>query len=230
MSMIVGKEVLLPSPKATFGALFGMLGTSDFYVALGTSILRVMLGYFFGIAIGVILAVVSVYSGFAGMILSPLKSIIKATPVASFIILAYMWLTKPQIPGVIAALIVIPIIWGNISEALMCVDKKMLECADVFGFGILRRLKYIYIPHVKPYFAAGALTATGLAWKSGIAAEVLALPDASIGMMIYHAKMYLETVDLYAWTLAIILFSVILEWGLIRLLDRRKGGHNASHS
>ena len=210
-SAAVGKEVLLPSPRATLSALVRMLGATDFYLSVGKSIFRVMMGYFLGIALGVVLAVVSVYSGFAGMILSPLRSIIKATPVASFIILAYMWLTKAEIPGVIAALIVIPIVWGNISEALLCVDKKELECADIFGLGLIKRLKYIYIPHIKPYFTAAALTSTGLAWKSGIAAETLVDLNGSIGGMLYDSKTYLESADLFALTAVVIVLSMTIE-------------------
>ena len=217
----VGKEVLLPSPYATANALWKMLGTVEFYKAVGGSILRVMVGYLLGILIGVVLATVSVYWGFAGMILSPLKSIIKATPIASFIILAYMWLTKMQIPGVIASLIVIPIIWGNISEALLCVDKKQLECADIFGLGVVKRLKYIYIPHIKPYFVAGALTATGLAWKSGIAAETLVDLSGSIGGLLYDSKIYLESAELFALTAVVIVLSMIIEKLFVGVMTRK---------
>jgi NitT/TauT family transport system permease protein len=217
----VGKEVLLPSPKATLTALWSMLCKGEFYLHVGKSILRVMLGYFLGIVLGVIFGVLSVYSGFAGMILSPLRSIIKATPVASFIILAYMWLTKPQIPGVIAALIVIPIVWGNISEGLLSVDKKELECAKVFSLGFYKKLKYIYLPHIKPYFVAAALTSTGLAWKSGIAAETLVDLGDSIGGMLYDSKTYLESADLFALTAVVILLSMVIEKLFVGMMAKK---------
>lgn len=221
LAMAVGKEVLLPSPRATITALWSMLCKGEFYLHVGKSILRVMLGYFLGIVLGVIFGVLSVYSGFAGMILSPLRSIIKATPVASFIILAYMWLTKPQIPGVIAALIVIPIVWGNISEGLLSVDKKELECAKVFSLGFYKKLKYIYLPHIKPYFVAAALTSTGLAWKSGIAAETLVDLGDSIGGMLYDSKTYLESADLFALTAVVILLSMVIEKLFVGMMAKK---------
>ncbi len=225
LAVMVGKEVLLPSPKATFTALWTMLCRAEFYLYVGKSILRVMLGYFFGIIVGVVFGVLSVYSGFAEMITSPLRSIIKATPVASFIILAYMWLTKPQIPGVIAALIVIPIVWGNISEGLLSVDKKQLECARIFSMGFFKRIWYIYLPHMKPYFMAAALTSTGLAWKSGIAAETLVDLSGSIGGMLYDSKTYLESADLFALTAVVILLSMLIE-KLFAGVMARKGRKN----
>ena len=211
LSMAVGKEVLLPSPGATLNALVKMAGSADFYISVAGSIIRVSVGYILGVAVGVILGALSVWCGFAGMILSPLRSIIKATPVASFIILAYMWLSKVQIPGVIASLIVIPIIWSNVSEAILCVDKKKLECAKIFGLSFGKKLKYIYIPHIKPYFVAGALSSTGLAWKSGIAAETLVDLSGSIGGRLYDSKIYLESADLFALTGVVILLSVAIE-------------------
>ncbi len=221
----VGKEVLLPSPFATFTALFKMMKDGAFYLAVGKSIFRVMAGYLLGIILGVLFAVASHLSGFTREILSPLKSIIKATPVASFIILAYMWLAKVRIPGVIGALIVVPIIWGNMTEGLSSVDKKILECADIFSLGFVKRLKYIYLPHLKPYFAAGAMTSVGLAWKSGIAAEALVDLDGSIGGLLNDSKMYLESADLFALTAVVILLSVLIEKTFTRTLVK-KGDKN----
>lgn len=74
-----------------------------------------------------------------------------------------------------------------------------------------------------PYFLASCRASLGMAWKAGIAAEVLCIPEKAIGTQMYFAKTYLETTELFAWTLAVIIFSVIIEkliiFGLRRLAD-----------
>ena len=75
----------------------------------------------------------------------------------------------------------------------------------------VKRIRYIYLPSVIPYFSASVKAALGLAWKSGIAAEVISLPDGSIGERGYEAKIYLSTPDLFAWTLVIIVLAFLFE-------------------
>ena len=68
------------------------------------------------------------------------------------------------------------------------------------------------------------LPGLGLAWKAGVAAEVLCLPKNAIGAQVYYAKIYLETPSLFAWTLAVIALSFLLEWAVGLLLRRLEGG------
>ena len=80
----------------------------------------------------------------------------------------------------------------------------------------------IYFPQTKPFFKSAGITGLGLAWKSGIAAEVISMPKLSIGRSLYEAKLYIETPELFAWTLTVIILSIITEkvltvlfkWGL----------------
>ena len=67
------------------------------------------------------------------------------------------------------------------------------------------------------------MTGLGFAWKSGIAAEVIALPALSVGKNLYDTKIYLERADLFAWTLAVILLSLGLEALLKRAIGRIRG-------
>ena len=57
----------------------------------------------------------------------------------------------------------------------------------------------------------GLTTAAGLAWKSGVAAEVLCLPEPSLGQCIYYTKYYLDIPELFAWTAATVALSMVLE-------------------
>ena len=90
-------------------------------------------------------------------------------------------------------------------------DPELLEMAEIFQISLPRRIRYIYVSQVLPFFRAGCSVALGLCWKAGIAAEVIGIPDQSIGEMLYNAKVYLNTPDLFAWTVVIVLISLLFE-------------------
>ena len=71
-----------------------------------------------------------------------------------------------------------------------------------------------------PHFLSACRTSLGLAWKAGVAAEVLTVPVRSIGRMLYESKLYLETVDLFAWTVVVVACSLIIEKLLMAAIGR----------
>lgn len=224
--MAVGQEILLVSPLIVLERLFVLIKTSEFWLNIALSFLRIFSGYALGVIFGCLLAVLTSSVKFIDELFRPILVIIKSTPVASFIILALVWIQKTYIPVFIVFLIVLPIIWSNVSEGIASTDKSYLEMAKVFHFGKLKTLKLIYYGSVMPFFAAGATTALGLAWKSGVAAEVLALPVSSIGYNLYRAKINIETADLFAWTAVVVVLSAVLErfisYSLKKLRERKK--------
>ena len=158
-------------------------------------------------------------------LLSPVISVIKTTPVASFVILVLIWLRRDYVPVLISALMVFPVVWSNVSAGIKSTERSFLELARVYDFSFIKTVRSIYFPSVLPYFRSACSSALGFGWKAGIAAEVLTVPGVSIGRMIYESKLYLQTTDLFAWTLCVILLSFLLEKLVLRLISG--GGKNA---
>ena len=220
ISLAIGKALILPSP-ATVAKTLGRLCTqSEFWRTAGNSLLKIFLGFIAGVLAGVGFAVLTSCSKAADMLVSPFIRVIRATPVASFIILVILWVTRSLVPSLMSALMVLPVVWGGLCTAIKSTDIDLLEMAKTYGFGRLKTLRLVYIPSVLPAFLSSCLTAQGLAWKSGVAAEVLCLPSLSIGTQLYNSKIYLETADLFAWTAVVIILSFLLE-KLCRVLVRR---------
>lgn len=211
LSLIVDKEVLLPSPTAVLRKLFELFLHAEFHKAVWMTLFRVVLGYLFGLLLGAILAIISFYSSSVRYILSPMFTIIRATPVASFIILALVWLGRDSIPTFTALLMVMPIIYANTMTGMSSASKSLSEVADIYRFSGIKKLRLLYLPSAVPFFISGAKTSLGLAWKSAVAAEVLCNLKLSIGGAIYSSKNYLETTGLFAWTLCVVILSLILE-------------------
>ena len=218
--LIVGKDLLVPSPVSVFLRIIELAGTGKFWTSVGASMLRILIGYLSGLIVGVIIGILTSLSKVLDSFLSPIARIIRATPVASFIILLFVFISKNYIPAVTAFLMVLPITWANVYEGIRATDKKLLQMADVFDVPQGKVLKGIYIPQIMPFFMSSAKVGMGLAWKAGIAAEVLTNPVYGIGSSLYESKVYLETVDLFAWTAVIIIISLILEKILVRLLEK----------
>lgn len=220
LALLVGKSLLLPGPVETVGRLFALLGTRGAWAAAALTLLRTISGYLLGVAAGVLLAIVTSQISLLDELLRPLRGVIKATPVTSFILLALLWLNSDLVPVCISFLMVLPIIWANVHEGLRQVDKNLLEMAQLFRLSRNDRIRSVYIPSVRPQFLSGCTTALGFAWKSGVAAEVIALPQRSVGNALYLSKLTLETTDLFAWTLLVVLLSMLLETILLRALGR----------
>ena len=216
----VGKELLLPMPQNVLRRLFEIMSEKSFYVTTAYSLVRVLLGIVLATLIGILLAVLTHFSRVALAVIKPIITVVKATPVASFIILALVWLDRAKLPVFISLLMVLPIIWTNLTAGFSAVDTKLVEMAHVFSVGRRRIARDIYIPSLMPYFSSAVRTSLGLAWKAGIAAEVLAVPAKSIGKKLFESKAYLETTDLFAWTAVVIILSLIIEFVFETLMSR----------
>ena len=138
---------------------------------------------------------------------APLVSSARAVPVASFVILAIILVSTRWLSTLIAFVIGFPLVYGNVMEGIRRRDRGLTEVARVFRVPAARRLMYVDLPQILPYFKSGAVSAMGLCWKSGIAAELIGIPDGTIGEKLYIVKVNLYTPELFAWTVIIVLLS-----------------------
>ena len=145
---------------------------------------------------------------------------IKAVPVASFIILVLIWVPSRNLSVVISFLMVLPIVYTNVLNGIRSMDGQLLEMARVFRVPLSRRIRYIYLSQLLPFLRTAFSLSLGLCWKAGIAAEVIGIPDGSIGERLYESKVYLQTADLFAWTLVIVALSIGFEKCFLWAVDR----------
>lgn len=211
ISFRINSQLLFPAPKSVIQALGKLAKTAEFWTTTVYSLLRVVLGILASLFIGSGLAVLTEKSKIFKALFSPVLGVVKATPVASFIILALLWLDRNTLPLYITALIVIPIVWSNVSEGIRAVDAELVDVAKIYKFSVFKRITKLYVPSVAPFFMAACKSSLGMAWKAGISAEVLSTPKYAIGTELYFSKTYLETPTLFAWTAVIIILSVIIE-------------------
>ena len=210
-SMWLGQEILLASPVSVIRRLFELIFTGDFWHSAGFSFGRIVLGFSMALILGILLAVLAFLSRTVEILVNPVLTAVKSTPVASFIILCLIWIPSRNLSVFISFLMVLPVIYTNILEGIRQTDRQILEMAKVFQVSMGRQIRYIYVSQILPYFVSACRLSLGMCWKAGVAAEVIGVPKGSIGEKLYNAKIYLETPDLFAWTIVIIVISFVFE-------------------
>ena len=219
-AMALNQKILLVSPVQVVARLWQLLPQGEFWSAVGFSFLRITLGFLLACVVGTALGVLASRFRVVRDLCAPLMATVKSIPVASFIILVLVWVPSRNLSVFISFRMVAPIVYQNVLGGISNMDHKLTEMADVFQVPFARRLRYLYLPQVAPFFRSACAVGLGLCWKSGVAAEVIGLPDGSIGERMYEAKVYLDTPDLFAWTLVIVLVSIAFEKLFLFLLDR----------
>lgn len=218
-ALLLAQELILPSPAKVLMRLFDILTTPANYPAMANSLSRILLGIGAAFFSGSVLAFLANRFRFLKSAFFPYMLVIKSVPVASFIVLFLLWLPNRALGSFIAFLMALPIVYNNVSEGLKSVDSKLLQMAKSFSVPFIRRAKAIYLPGISASLVSALSSSVGLGIKAGIAAELIAAARGSIGYMLYDAKVYILTVDLFAWTLIIILLSLIIEKAAIALLS-----------
>ena len=219
-SMAIGQQLILVSPVRVVLRLGQLVITSEFWGSVANTMVRITLGFCLGAVCGIAAATLSARFRLLEELLAPMMAAVKAIPVASFIILALILFSSKNLAILIAFLMVLPVFYTNLLEGIRSADRELLEMAQVFKIPPARRIRYLSIPQVFPYFRSACAAGLGMSWKSGVAAEVIGIPTRSIGEQLYNAKVYFDTPDLLAWTVVIVLCSLAFEKLCLWLLHR----------
>lgn len=211
-SFLIDRDLFLPSPARVLNVLFSeLIYQKSFWTNIASSLAHIGEGFLLGTALGILLAVFSYcFKAIKILLWFPIK-VIKSVPVASFVILSLLWLRSENLSVFIPFLMVLPTLYVNTLTGLEKTDRKLLEMAALFRLSRFKKVLHIYIPHILPYILSACSLAVGMAWKSGIAAEIIGLAGNSIGNQLYQAKLYLLTPELFAWTIVIVILSILCE-------------------
>jgi NitT/TauT family transport system permease protein len=223
VAMIVGLELLVPTPLRTLQTLFEMGGTAKFWQAVAASLLRIAMGFACALVLGTLFAALAMWQPWFRTLFAPMLHLIRSVPVASFIILALVWIKTDYLPVFISFLMVFPMVWANVEAGLSSVDKKLLELCRVMQVSHWETLTGVYLPALRPSLRAACLTGIGFAWKAGVAAEVICKPRQALGTLLANGKAAVETVEVFAVTLVIVVLSLLLD-SFLKWIWRRRDG------
>nr|WP_312580030.1 ABC transporter permease subunit [Sedimentibacter sp.] len=210
-SLIINREIYLPSPYSTLKAVYKLLFLRDTYITILFSTYRTIFGFILSCVFGIVLGYFCGINKFLYDLFNPLINTMRTIPVMSIIIIALMWFRDTNVPIFVAFLMCFPIVWTNTVAGIKNTDTKLLEMCKLYSIKKIRIIKSVYSYSALPYIKAGMISALGIGWKVTSAAEVLSLPKYSIGRFLYDSKVYLEIPDLFAWTIIIVMLSFLFE-------------------
>lgn len=223
LSAAFHNSILLVGPAETLTALAEQISSSTFWGTVWFSFSRICAGFLMAFTAGIFTGSLAFLWPFAGDFLAPAVHFMKSIPVASFVILALIWTGAANLSVLISFLVVYPVIHISTLSGLSAADPALLEMAKVFRVPAWRQALSIYRISLYPYLANALRTALSMGFKSGIAAEVIGVPDGSIGAGLYLSKIYLSTAELFAWTLVIIAVSALFEKTVLFILKKTMG-------
>ena len=220
LSLKINSSIFLPSPESTYKALLRISKRAGFWQTIFNTFSKIAKGFLLALIAGTLLSVISAFVKIIDVLVSPFMRLLKTVPVASFIILALLWVKSDKLSVLISFVMVTPVVYINILQSFDNVDNNLLEMADIFNVSLLRKLRFIYVPALVSGFMSACKIGLGFCFKAGIAAEIIGLPFQSIGSELYKSKLYLMTDELFAWTVVIVLMSVFFEGVCIYLLNK----------
>ena len=219
MAALIAEEILLPSPLLVFKRFLDLLVQKEFYLAILSSIGKIMIGFVISIFFGLILAFISYKSNLFYDFINPIILIFRSIPLASLVIFLLFWVKSTNLSILVSFIMAMPIIYTNTYEGLKSIDKKLIQMADIYKIKEFDRIWSIYLVKTKTFISSSIISVSGLVLKAGIAAEVIGLPENSIGKSLYNSKIYLDMPSLLAWTLAILILSFLFEYALKLILE-----------
>ena len=222
LAVAINAPLILPLPKETLSALVRNIGQVVFWQHLEATACRSLAAFVISVVLGSLLGAASgACKSFHNLLAFPL-SIVKATPVVSFILVALFWLGSSLVPVFVAVLMSLPVMTSSVETGITNTNKELIACCRVYGFSRKQLLAHLYIPSCRSYFFSGSLAAFGLSWKVVAAGEVLSLPLRSAGTLLQSAKVHLETEQVFAITLVLVIVSFVLE-SLFSFVLRKTG-------
>ncbi len=219
VAVLVHNHILLAGPFDTLKALMGLIAGGEFWNSILQTSLRIILGFLIGSVLGIAAAFLAYSKEIFADFLKPFVVALKSVPVASFVILLLIWFGSGNISIIICAMVVFPILYLNTLEGLRSTSVELLEMSHVFRMPLSSKIRFIYLPQLRPFFKGAFKLAVGMSFKSGIAAEVIGQPLNTIGNGIYLSKIYLETGELFAWTIIVVLIAFICEKIIGKIID-----------
>ena len=222
-ALLVNNQILLCGPLDVVWALAGNIITLPFWSSVGYSLSRIIGGFLIALLLGLALGTLSWRVPAFLVLLNPAVQLIKSVPIVCFIVLLLMWFGAQNVSILAVFLAVFPAFYFSTLEGLKASNANMSQLLTVFRVPLVKSILAEYWPSLLPFLFASSKVAVGMAWKAGIAAELIGLPLASIGANIYQAKILLSSEDLFAWTLVVVALSIVCERGFLWIMERSGG-------
>ena len=218
VAALVAQPLILPGPGAVVVALLRLVCDAGTWAILAGSGARILGGLALAAVCGGLLAGISSRSRAFARLVAPALSFVKATPVACVVVLLLIWLGSARVSIAAVFLMALPGVYFSLVEGLTQADKPLEQMFRLHGVRGWRLFCAHIWREVLPFALSCARAVIGMSWKAGVAAELIGMAVGTVGERIYQAKLLIETADLLAWTVLVVMASWACERVLVWLL------------
>ena len=220
VALYIDNSLLFPRVSEIFLSLKNLVASGDFILILWNTLSRFFISIVFSLILAIIFSVASYRYEVISFLLFPFIIFLRAVPTIAIIIVVLIWSSVERVPIVVGMLILFPILYESILGGIKNVDKNLLKMSKVFTVSTKRVVRDIYIPSIYYSISSNIPSYMGLTFKVIIAGEVLSQESLSIGGEIFINKIYLESSNIFAWIIVVIVLNYFLEKGLKTINNR----------
>ncbi|MBQ0043274.1 MAG: ATP-binding cassette domain-containing protein [Lachnospiraceae bacterium] len=210
-ALILAKPLILPDITMSITRLIQELADITFYQSLWGTLWQILVGFFPAMILGITLGFSFAGRPFLHALISPLCSLMKAIPIAAIVVLLLISLGSAYLAIPVVFFIVFPQFYYSVREATLTEDSQIIEMSETLEINRVNRILFIHKELLAPSILATFKVSIGMAFKSGIAAQLIAISSKTIGTLLYDAKLSLDTAGVFAYIIAILIISVIIE-------------------
>lgn len=220
LALGVAKDLLIPTPKATFIKIINIVRHKDFAMIVFGTLGRTTISFLISFAFALLIGFLSALNIYINRLIDPIVMIIRSIPTISIILVLLLMFNGQKASVLIGFLIVFPMLYSNVVEGIKSVDNRLLEMARCYKVTTTNIVLNIYIPSIKNYLTAGINAAIGLSFKVMISAEVIGEVKNSIGKSLFLQKAYLRMDGVFAWTIILVLMVGLIDRSVDLLIKR----------
>lgn len=228
VAALIHKPLVFAGPLETISALFELASKTSFWHALELTCVQILGGFFIAFVGALIFGILGDRFLFMNIILNPAMNFLKSVPVVCVIVILLLWMGSAYVAPVVVLLMVLPAYYFTIASALA--DKRSEESGAALTAAALRLMGVSPLTrflsegwaHLLPYLKATSSSVVGMAWKAGVAAQLIGLSIGTLGEQVFQAKALVEAPTLFALTISIVLSAFICEQVWLTLLGTSK--------
>ncbi len=215
---------VLPTPLAVLQRLFTDVSSGELLENLWITLVRVAFSFSFAMLLGTAIGLVMGSRKRLDILLDGLLMLGLNVPALVTIILCYIWFGLTEVAAVVAVAInKIPMVVVNMREGARAVDMQLMEVAKVYRISKLKTFRLVYLPQLSPYLIASMRNGLALIWKIVLVVELLGRSDG-VGFQLSVFFQFFDIEGIFSYTLAFVLVIYLIEWLLLRPLERSLSG------
>lgn len=213
-------DFLLPSFSTVIRQFYELVQSQVLIKNFVSSLIRVLIGFSLGSVAGVILGIIMGWNRVARTALSPIFALLFPIPALGWVPLLMIWIGITELLPITIIFICsfFPILYNTIT-GITGINRNIVDAARILGASERYILFHVALPAAIPNIFTGLRLEAGMAWRTIVAAEMIAIPTG-IGALLMRAESLMRVDIIIVCLMIISLMCLLFERVFIYLETR----------